>query len=169
MKTTLSRIFATVAVILLLALMLIGTSFQLLVKEYLTANTRTALGQEAEAIANLAAVYAATDTLNSRSLEVNLEVLQDVTQSDILLCDTQGAILICVERADVCHHEGQRFPEEILPIFLADSTMSTTGKIEFLYEEERNLAFTPVFNSITQERVGFLLVSQPVKSSFSSL
>ena len=165
MKTTLSRIFATIAAILVLALLLIGTSFQLLVKEYLTANTRQALEQESHAIANLAAVYAATDSLSSRSFEVNLEVLQDVTQSDILVCDTQGHILVCVEGVDHCQHEGQRFPEEILSIFLTDETESTTGTISSLYPEERSLAYSPIFDSITGEKVGFLMVSQPLVST----
>ena len=165
MKTTLSRIFATVAAILLLALILIGTSFQLLVKEYLGSNTRKALGQEAEAIANLAAVYAATDSITSRSLEVNLEVLQDVTQSDILVCDTQGTILICVESEKNCRHEGQRFPAEMLEIFLSEFTMTTTGTISSLYPEERTLAFSPIMNSDFSEQVGFVLVSQPMGST----
>ena len=57
MKTSFSRSFSTIASILLLSLLVLGASFQLLVKEYLTENTVSGLQSDAEVIAELAASY----------------------------------------------------------------------------------------------------------------
>ena len=82
MKTTFTRIFTFATVILLLALVLIGTFFQFLVRDYLTDHTMDALLKEAESIASLASNYAGTDGSGLRTLEfqVNLDVAADVTE-----------------------------------------------------------------------------------------
>ena len=55
MRSTFSRTFTAAAVVLLAATLLIGISFQMLVKEYLTETTISSLQQDADVIANLAA------------------------------------------------------------------------------------------------------------------
>ena len=57
MKTTFSRLFGTTVVILLAALLLLGTFFQFLVKDYLTTNATDELTNDARTIAALAAAY----------------------------------------------------------------------------------------------------------------
>ena len=66
MKTTFSRTFSTAATILLLAVLLLGTSFRLLVKDYLTDNTFSALRSDAEVISNLATAYSIEGSLSGR-------------------------------------------------------------------------------------------------------
>ena len=53
MKTSFGRIFYTAALILLLALTMLGASFQQLVKDYLTETTFTRLDQNAQIISHL--------------------------------------------------------------------------------------------------------------------
>ena len=53
MKTSFSRNFSTAASILLLALFVLGASFQMLVKEYLTETTVSSLRQDAQILSNL--------------------------------------------------------------------------------------------------------------------
>ena len=55
MKTVFSRYFFTAAIILMLALVLIGTSSQALIHGYLTDSAVTELKQNCTAISNLAA------------------------------------------------------------------------------------------------------------------
>ena len=66
MKTSFSRSFSTVASILLLSLLVLGASFQMLVKDYLADTTMAGLQQDAEVIANLAAAYSIDGSLSSR-------------------------------------------------------------------------------------------------------
>ena len=57
MKTSFSRSFFTAAAILLLALTVLGASFQLQVNAYMEDSTVSGLQQDAAVIANLAAAY----------------------------------------------------------------------------------------------------------------
>ena len=57
MKTTFSRNLTTTAIILLLALVLVGTTFQALVRDYLTDNAVGQLQQNSSSLADLAAAY----------------------------------------------------------------------------------------------------------------
>ena len=54
MRSSFTRSFSTVASILLLSLIVLGSSFQMLVKDYLTESTVTGLKQDAQIIADLA-------------------------------------------------------------------------------------------------------------------
>ena len=57
MKTTFSRTFVTFIVILLAALLLIGVSFQMLVRSFLTDRAVESLKADSAAISRVAAVY----------------------------------------------------------------------------------------------------------------
>ena len=165
MKTTISRIFFTVAVILLVALVLIGTSFQLLVKEYLTENAIDTLEQHASATAELASAYATSDGLDQRAFEVNLKVLNEVTGVDTIVCDSDGLILTCVETQGPCDHVGWTFGREFTQRVMTGGSVTATGRISNLYEDSRNLAATPIRDPVSGDGVGFILVSKPVDST----
>ena len=81
MKTTFSRTFSTAATILLLALLLLGTSFRYLVKDYLTDTTVSNLQQDASVIAKLAASYSIEGSLTSRDFLLNLDVASQISGS----------------------------------------------------------------------------------------
>ena len=57
MKSSFSRSFSTAAAILLIALTVLGASFQLQVNNYLTESTVSGLQQDADVMADLAAAY----------------------------------------------------------------------------------------------------------------
>ena len=153
------------AVILLLALVLIGTSFQVLVKEYLTENAIDSLKQHAAATAELASAYATDDGMNQRAFEVNLMVLNDVTGVDAIVCDPEGKILTCVETQGSCDHAGQVFNADFAQQVMDGGTVTATGPIRNLYADSRNVAATAVRNPVSGEAVGFILVSKPVDST----
>ena len=67
MKTTFSRTFSTTAIILLLSLILVGTSFQALVEDYLAESAIAELQQNSTAISNLASAYSAESGLHGQS------------------------------------------------------------------------------------------------------
>ena len=82
MKTTFSRNLTTTAIILLLALVLVGTTFQALVRDYLTDNAVGQLQQNSSSLADLAAAYCSDGSFSSREFLVNLDVVSEVTGTD---------------------------------------------------------------------------------------
>ena len=165
MKTTFSRLFATAAVILLIALVMIGTSFQILVKEYLTENTMESLKTHASSVADLASAYATGGGMEQNGFLVNLDVLNRVTGTDIIICDPTGRILICTHSVQDCGHVGRSFEEDFVSQVMSGGTVTVTGSVRNLYEDARNLAATVIPDPVSGERVGFVMVSRPVDST----
>ena len=165
MKTTISRIFSTAAVILLLALVMIGTSFQLLVKEYLTENAIDSLKTQASSIADLASAYSTGNGLEDRGFLVNLDVLNKVTGTDVIVCDAGGEIRICVHSGAECGHVNRAFSPDFVKRVMSGGTVTATGKVRNLYAENRNLAAIMIPDPVSGESVGFVMVSRPVDST----
>ena len=94
MKSTYGRNFTTVAMILLLALTVLGASFQMLVKNYLTENALTGLRTDAEAIAKLTAAWSADGGLSSRGLLLNLDVASQMSDADVVICNGAGRVVL---------------------------------------------------------------------------
>ena len=131
MKSTFSRIFTIATVILLLALVLIGTFFQFLVRDYLTDHTMDALLKEAQSIASLASSYAGTDGSGLRTLEfqVNLDVAADVTDSDVLVFDTRGYMLRTTDAQDLDEHGILVISKDFIRQIAASGPYAATGTI----------------------------------------
>ena len=84
MKSTYGRNFITVAMILLIALTVLGASFQMLVKNYLTQNALSDLRSDAEAIAtfDVMDVDSSTGEIRTQSTQVAPESPQEAQKSD---------------------------------------------------------------------------------------
>ena len=166
MKTTFSRVFSIAAVILLVALVLIGTFFQFLVRDYLTENTLDALRQQADAIATLASSYAGRDGDGLRNLEfqVNLNVAANVTGADAIVFDAGGKALLCSRSLMAEEHAGMTISREFLQTVAREGHYSDTGRIPRLYEDARNIVAYPIFSADTGDCLGMVLVSRPVDS-----
>ena len=117
MKNTFSRIFTVATVILLLALVLMGTFFQFLVRDYLTDSAMETLLQEANSIAALASNYAGTDV--GGHVQIDLEF--------------QGAQAVCkqipqsAEVIRLVKEKGLRVALATNPIFPAIATHKRVG------------------------------------------
>ena len=163
MKTTFSRNFSTAASILLLALFVLGASFQMLVKEYLTETTVSSLQQDAQILSNLAASYALDGSLSSREFLLNLDVASQVSDSDAIICDAGGKVILCSDALFGCEHQGLRVDNSYLNRVLQSGGDTRTGIIPDLYPEHRYFVMMP----ITSDRIngGMVIVSTPTAAT----
>ena len=166
MKSTFTRIFTIATVILLVALVLIGTFFQFLVRNYLTNYTMDALLLEARSIANLASSYAGSDGDGLRTLEfqVNLDVAANVTGSEVLVFDAEGHFLRTPEGMDLDKQSTLVLSTEFIRQVAEAGSVERTGIISGLYEDTRNIVAVPIFSPGTDLCMGLVLVSHPVNS-----
>ena len=74
MKSSFGRSFFTAAAILLVAMTILGASFQIKVNQFLTDTTVSGLQQNADTIAELAAAYFNNGGMYNRSFQLNLTV-----------------------------------------------------------------------------------------------
>ena len=161
MKSSFGRSFSTAATILLLALTVLGASFQLLVREYLTETTISGLRSDADAIAKLAAAYSIEGSLSSREFLLNLDVASQVTDADIVICDRSGQVVLCSDALSGCEHQGLRLNQEYLQKVLSTGSDAATGVIRGLYSDRRYVVSVPINSESGALVSGIVIVSTP--------
>ena len=82
MKTTFSRFFLTALTLLMVALLLVGASFRLLVENYMEESAVEGLRSDAQVISGLASVYISDDSLGTMEFLMNLDVASQVSGAD---------------------------------------------------------------------------------------
>ena len=161
MKTTFSRTFSATLVILLLALILVGTSFQALVEDYLTDTTVTELQKNGETIAALASAYQSEGNMINWAFMVNLDVASQISGSDLVICDHSGRIILCSDVISGCNHDNLWVDESYLQKVIDNNGDTARGLIQGLYNEARYVVSTPIRDASTGENLGIVIVSRP--------
>ena len=162
MKTTHSRIFTSAALILLASLLAIGVSFQILVRDYLTDHTVQDLRDDAQQLSSLATAYQRYDALLSDSFMVNLSSISQVSDTDVVICDASGTILLCSDSPLGCQHQGMVITNQDYLKRVLRSGSEETGKITGLYKDARYMVAMP-FQDSQGAPAGIVIVSTPTK------
>ena len=165
MKTTFSRTFSTTVIILLLALILVGTTFQALVEDYLAESTIQQLRQNSESMANLASAYSAEGPIINRDFMVNLDITSQIAGCDILVCNASGRVILCSDSITGCDHHRLWVDQAYMNKVIAAGGDSATGMIPDLYEEPRYVVASPITDFITGKNLGIIIVSTPTHST----
>lgn len=166
MRSSFGRSFTAVATVLLLSLILLGTSFQMLIKKYLTENAIHDLKQDAQIVADLAAAYSVEGSQNSRAFLLNLDVAAQVSGFEAVICDKTGEIVICSCSPMVCEHLGWRIDEDYMNHVMEAGGDATTGIIKGLYTDSRYVVCTPV-GSVPYD--GIVIASTPTAGTTAVL
>ena len=148
--------------VLLTAMLLIGTSFQALVREYLTDQAMESLKNDGNAISALASAYYTEATLNHEDFLVNLSFVSQVSQSDSVICDSTGRLVLCSRAPFGCGHQGMMVSQDFLSEVFQTGYVTTTGVIQGLYEDERFVTAVPIVDGAGYG-VGIVIVSTPME------
>ena len=167
MKTTFSRTFVTVTVILLLALLAIGIFLRTLLQGYLTESAFSRLTNDAQIISQLTAAHYADDSMTDMEFFINLDIAAAVSESDTVVCDQDGRILLCSDAPLGCEHRGMVIGQAYLNRILESGTTRDIGQIEKLYEGNRYVVAKTV--SSGGRCLGIVIVSMPVSVSHAVL
>ena len=170
MKTTFSRTFATLAVILLTALILVGVSFYMLVHSYLNDKAIDSLKADSAAISRVASVYFKNGTPSDRDLWVILSVTADLSGSDTVICNTKGQLLLCSDSPFGCEHQGLSISStEYLEQIFSSEYVISQGVIEGLYPDARYVVSTTIRDSANSRPLGIVITSTPMAETLSVL
>ena len=161
MKSSFGRSFSVFAGILLVALTVLGGSFQMMVQNYLMDTTFASLEQDAQIISDLAASYLEDSSLGGREFLMNLDIASKVSGSDAVICNQQGKVVICSDSLFGCQHTGLYVNQDYLTKVIEKGSDRATGLIKGLYEDERFLVALPV-SSAEGENKGIIIVSSPL-------
>ena len=148
--------------VLLMAMLLIGTSFQALVREYLTDQAMESLKNDGNAISALASAYYTEGSLKQEDFLVNLSFVSQVSQSDAVICNSLGQLVLCSRAPFGCGHQGLIVSQDFLAEVFSTGCVTTTGIIQGLYEEERFVTAVPITDA-NGFGVGIVIVSTPME------
>ena len=169
MKTTFSRNFFTHTLILLIALLMVGVSFQFLVKSYLENKAVEQLTSNCSTIAQVTAAYHTDNSLTKEDFLINLAVANQVSGADAVICDPKGTLLLCSEAPLGCEHQGLTITnKDFLQQIFSQEYVVKKGRLGGLYPEARFVVSTAV-RSAAGDPVAIVLVSSPTTESLSVL
>ena len=161
MKTTFSRALFPAAIILLAALLLVGTGFQVLVRNYMDESAIESLKNDGSAISALASAYYAEGSLSDRTFLTNLSVISQVTDSDAVICNAAGQLVLCSDAPLGCEHQGMVIDQPYLQQVLASDFVTNTGMVNGLYSDARYVVSLPIQDTFGRA-IGIVIVSSPM-------
>ncbi len=166
MKTSVGRFFAIIALLLLAVLLVVGISFQLLVKNFLTDWTIDRLKTDGRAIAQLVQAYATDPTMSFRNYSVALSTATSVSDADAVICNAQGQLLYCAHQPYGCEHTGMVLNRDYLHRTFSEDGCVDMGTMDGLYPDARFVVSVPIRN-ISGGPLGVVIVSRPVSSGLA--
>ncbi len=170
MRSTFSRTFFTFSVILLSALLVVGFSLQMLVKNYLEDRAVEDLKNDSVAIAQLAAAYHSDIGLTSREFLTNLSIASEISGADAVLCNAEGRLLLCSDSPLGCEHQGLSITSrEYIRQVKSQDFVVNQGVIDGLYDNARYVVSTCVKDPANGSIIGIVMVSTPMSDTLSIL
>ena len=163
MKTTFSRLFALFAVVILLCLILLGVAFRLTLSNYLEAEKRETLHNNAETLSYLASVYDAAGELDSRwgDFRITLASASRIAGTDAMFCRTDGEIVLCSCGDVGCIHHERAADSELVARILASGEDFSVGTLGGIYGSNYFIEGMTVTSQVTDEIIGVLIVAAP--------
>jgi len=163
MKTTFSRLFALIAAMVLLCLLLIGIAFQSTLYWYLKEEQKNTLYRNAEVLANYVSVLEDPEELRDRwgSFRISLISATQVSGCDAVLCDGEGEILQCACEELDCIHEGHTVDREVTAGVMELGEDFFEGTLSGMYEEKQLVQAMALSSRATGEPLGVLFLTVP--------
>lgn len=145
MKTTYRRQFTMILCLLVAAILVIGLSFLYLFDRYAQDHQKQSLDDTAQSVTELVQSYSAT-YLNSWEFRTNLAVAARASDNDIVICNSEGVVCICMERSN-CEHLGKRLDSDTVDTLFQGEKAKLSEAVSTLYGDERMASAIAVLNN----------------------
>ncbi len=164
MNFTHSRFYHAVIYILLPALLL-GAALRFFVQDYMKESTFQRLDNHAQVLSQLTSAYYAEGDMTNMQFIINLDLTARVSQSDAVICNAEGTILLCSDSPTGCKHLGLTMGADYLQRVISQGGAHDVGSIKNLYEEPRYISAQPVYSALTGQVIGIVMVSTPISAT----
>ena len=162
MKTMFSRQFALTASLIILSVALLGLAFRVYIGRYAAGIARQTLEHNADVISDLAAAYDSAEELSaSWDVRINLSFASTVADTNAVICDESGRVILCSCSTLACEHMGKQLDGAFVNRVNEEGALSATAMINGLYPDERFLVAKSVVSRGSSAVIGLVLVSSP--------
>ena len=114
MKSIYLRNFTSVALMVLVCFLILISSFVSICRNYIVSEYRVDMENSAREVVRMAKAVGQTESLSGWSLGMSISSIANSTGNQIFICDREGRIVSCSDRAPVCSHMGMHIAPEIL-------------------------------------------------------
>jgi len=168
MKSTFSRTLFPAILVILLAIFLVGTSFQALVRDYLEKQALDSLENDADAISQLALAYYHEGAMSSDAFLVNLTIASQISDANAVISGPEGQLLICSDSPLGCIHQGWNINQDYFNQVVEKGCVKSTGKVQGLYDDNRFVVSVPI-TATDGSCAGIVTVSSPMQETLQVL
>lgn len=168
MKTMFGRMFGIFAAVFLFGMVLLGSSFRALLKNYLFERQENTLYSTAQAVADLTSAYQQAGVIAGESalrLRMELSFSSKISGSDAYICDNSGTILLCSCDDFSCDHIGMTVDPDYVRAVEQDGFYSENGQVPGLYEDARYVVAVPIAGNSQGRTLGLVVVTAPVEET----
>ena len=160
-----SRNFQIAVLLFLAALLLLGIALRITVRNSLHKKTFEDLGNTASVLSELMTSYYENGGIHSMPFHINLHVTARISNSDVIICDENGKIVLCSDSPTGCIHQGYVLSADYLNDIVQYGGSNDISTLLNLYEDARYLSAKPVYNDTHDQLIGIIIVSFPVDAT----
>ena len=168
MKSSFSRNFYPAVIVLIIALCTVGLLFQVLARNILKDQALERLKSEAQTVSKLLSAHYENGLPSHNDLFMDLSVINQATNSNTVICDTTGVLVLCSDAPMGCQHQGLQFNTEFIYEVFSSGYVAGTGYLRQLYPDVRYSAAVPIFDS-QGHPLGIVISSSPVRGTLDVL
>ena len=169
MRSNFMRLFLPTAVVLLTAFVFLGFFSQIFLYNYFVSTNEETLYSTADASAELVGAY-----VSIGSPEQNLNLFMDLsyssrlTDTQTLICSSQGTVILCSEDLQLCEHCGCRIDERYCSQAVREGRACSTDMVTDIYAQARLAVAVPIV-SYEGEVIGLAVSSVPMAQIHAAL
>ena len=157
-----SRTLRMLVIGFLVILLVLGIAIRSITIKSMTNSAFHELENSSLILSHLAAAYYADGTMVNMQFIINLDLTNQVSGVDVLICNEMGQIILCSDSPTGCVHQSYHFSATYLEQVRQSGHLSKISVLNNIYEENRYVSARPVYSSASGDVVGYVIVSTPI-------
>jgi len=157
MKSIYLRNFVAIAAMVSICSLIIVFSFVGIGRNYIINEYKEDMVNSAREVSRMAAAVSQNEELTSWSLSMSISSISNSTGNHIFICNTDGVIVSCSDRAPLCDHMGHRLSPDVIYMLDAVSGMDTISNLGGLYQNSRFVIAQPIISF--DRLIGYVFVT----------
>lgn len=157
MKSIYLRNFVAIAAMVSICSLIIVFSFVGIGRNYIISEYKENMLSSAQEVSRMAAAVSQNEELSSWSLSMSVSSISSATGNHIFICNPDGVIVSCSDRAPLCTHMGFRLPDELMYQLGAGAGVDIISNLGGLYHNPRFVIAEPIMSM--GKPIGYVFVT----------
>lgn len=159
MKSIYLKNFTLTVGMVLLSLLILGTSFISVSYSFIVSDKRESLRMTAGVIRGTVSAKLTESKLDGWDLRMTISAIAGASNVDILISDNYGNVVSCSDIYGSCQHIGAQLPDSLMNRLKWEEAVTASGMLEGFYNTPRYYYCTTVEDPYFGTQAGYILIS----------